>query len=135
MRPPNERNLNGAVSVIRSISQWPDGAIKRINDKLGETNAKVTDLRLIRRWELENLQANSQKTLQFLDIQNKRHEEEIKGYREFWDFCKSHDKYKQILDEFQLYQQRKGAARSGSAPAKLPPFSEKSLMKRHRFKY
>ena len=132
VRPPNERNLNGAVSVIRSISQWPNVAIETINDKLGETVPKFNDLRLIRRVNLENLETDARKTHQFLDMQNKRHEEEIKGYREFIDFCKDDDVYKTILHEFQLYQQRKAAARSASAPPVLP---EQSLMKHYRFKY
>ena len=129
--PMNQRNLNGSVSVIRSISKWPSGAIETINDNLGETNAKLTDLRLIRRVNLENLQANSQKTLQFLEIQEQKHKKEIKKYVEFIDFCKSHDEYKHILDEFNKYLDLK-YGRSNSAP---PDYSKTSLMKRYSFKY
>lgn len=137
--PMNERNLNGAVSVIRSISKWPPGAVKTINDKLGETLPKNNDLRLIRRIILEELKANSQQANLFLDIQAQIHQKEIEKYKkeieqykEFIDFCKNDDEYKVILDEFNMYLQRKAAVRSASAP---PVLSKKSLMRRYKIKY
>tara|TARA_B100000214_G_C23935712_1_gene613056 strand:+ start:676 stop:1089 length:414 start_codon:yes stop_codon:yes gene_type:complete len=132
--PANEHNIDKAVKAIKIMTNWPIDVITRINDKLEEwrPEPKYDDLRLVRRTHLEALNIDANKTYQFLDMQNQRHKEEIKAMEEFIDFCKNDDVGKTLLDEFQIFQQKKAADRSASAP---PDYSKKSLTKHYRIKY
>ena len=130
--PPNDQNIEKAVFAVKTMTKWPNSSIKIVNDKLKDMGTRIDDLRLIRRIKLENLEANSQLTNQFLDIQAQKHQKEIEQYKEFIDFCKNDDEYKHILNAFNIYLQRKAEARSASAP---PDYSKKSLMRRYRIKY
>ena len=137
--PPNDQNIEKAVFAVKTMTKWPNSSIKIVNDKLKDMGTKIDDLRLIRRIKLENLEANSQLTNQFLDIQAQKHQKEIEQYKkeieqykEFIDFCKNDDEYKHIINAFNIYLQRKAEARSASAP---PDYSKKSLMRRYRIKY
>ena len=75
--PANERNLKRSVSAIRHLSQWQQVSIDAINRELGEQNEKPEDLRLIRRINLENLKRDAYRTHQLLEIQQRRHDEEL----------------------------------------------------------
>ena len=130
--PPNDGNIDKAVFAVKTMTKWPNSSIKIVNDKLKNMGTRLDDLRLIRRIKLENLEANSQQAHLFLDIQAQRHQKEIEQYKQFIDFCKNEDEFKHILDEFNIYLQRKEAQRSASAP---PVLSKKSLMRRYKIKY
>tara|TARA_B100001989_G_C24328205_1_gene358627 strand:+ start:94 stop:585 length:492 start_codon:yes stop_codon:yes gene_type:complete len=157
--PANERNLKRSVSAIRHLSQWQQDSIDAINRELGEQNEKPGDLRLIRRINLENLKTDAYRTRQLLEIQQRRHNEElneiqkdVKNLRERYNnsMVSTLQRLENQINEYNelyafireqggqllaTYENDRRRRQAGSAPGMLQSKKMDLLLRRHRFKY
>lgn len=75
----SEKGLDKVVTFIRFLEKNADNNfLHRVNKKLNEELAKNTDLRLIRRMKLENLEFNSNNSIQLLEKQQQEYDKEQK---------------------------------------------------------